>query len=634
MEPVQDIRRLEGRRGTLGPVLLLWAALLASICVPIRAADAEPSAHAEPWRVVLIRSWDAQYAVNTTRERAMLDAMMQSAPRVVEIYTEEVDGVRFPSGEPPEFVDYLRAKYGGRRTDLVIASGNEPLEFAARHRDAIWPGAPILFNGVPTGTLPASLPPRTTGITMTLDIEGTLRMGLALVPDAHIVHFVAGVSEFDQMYAELARDAMRAFDGRLEARFIQGQSRAETLAAVEKVDPRSLVLYLTMLRDGTGQVAGPGSDTLAEVAAHSAAPVLSAAHTQWGRGPVGGSSARFDVHGAAAGRIARRLLEGADPDIIPVAAEPQPSCTVDWRSLGRWRLDEGRVPSQCEITDRPISAWDAYLRPMVALGSIILLQAALIWALWAQSRRRRTAEAEAQRRRAEIAHVARLSVMGVVTASIAHEINQPLGAILSNADAADMMIRNGQVDVAQLREILADIRSEDLRASEVIRGLRLLLRKREMRSVVLDVNTEVAEALHHLAHDAGRRRVRVVPELAADLPAVVGDAVHLQQVLINLVVNAMDAMNATPEPEREVHVETAARGRGVEIAVADHGSGIAPDDAAQLFESFFTTKPDGMGLGLSIVRTIVEAHGGRVWADAGALRGAIFRVWLPAAGTA
>jgi len=606
---------------------MLWVLLL----LPASAAGAD--ARPEPWRVVLIRSWDSQYTVNVIRERALLEAMMHSAPRLIEVYTEEVDGVRFPSGTPPEFVAYLRAKYGGRHTDLVIASGNEPLEFAARHRDAIWPGAPILFNGVPTGTLPASLPPRTTGVTMTLDIEGTLRLGLALVPGARVVHFVAGVSEFDAMYADLAREVMRDFSG-VEARFITGLSRSETLSAVERVDPGSLVVYLTMLRDGTGQTAGPGSDTVTQVAAHSAAPVLAASHTQFGRGPVGGSSARFDAHGSAAGRIARRLIEGADPDLIPVAADPEPDCAVDWRTLGRWRLDEARIPAGCEVTGRPVSAMDTYLRPVLALVCVILLQAGLIWALWAQSRRRRAAEADSQRRRTEIAHVARLSVMGVVTASIAHEINQPLGAILSNADAADLMLRNGNVDCQLLREILADIRSEDLRASEVIRGLRLLLRKREMRNAVLDVNTEVAEALHHVAHDAGRRHVRVIPEFAVDLPAVVGDAVHLQQVMINLVVNAMDAMEATPETEREVRVETAVRGRGVEIAVADHGSGITADHAAQLFDSFFTTKPDGMGLGLSIVRTIVEAHGGRVWADAGLLRGAVFRVWLPAVGMA
>jgi len=447
-------------------------------------------------------------------------------------------------------------------------------------------------------------------------------------------HAAAELSrQFANMYADLAREVMRDFSG-LEARFITGLSRSETLSAVERVDPGSLVVYLTMLRDGTGQTAGPGSDTVTQVAAHSAAPVLAASHTQFGRGPVGGSSARFDAHGSAAGRIARRLIEGADPDLIPVAADPEPDCAVDWRTLGRWRLDEARIPAGCEVTGRPVSAMDTYLRPVLALVCVILLQAGLIWALWAQSRRRRAAEADSQRRRTEIAHVARLSVMGVVTASIAHEINQPLGAILSNADAADLMLRNGNVDCQLLREILADIRSEDLRASEVIRGLRLLLRKREMRNAVLDVNTEVAEALHHVAHDAGRRHVRVIPEFAVDLPAVVGDAVHLQQVMINLVVNAMDAMDATPDTDREVRVETSVRGRGVEIAVADRGTGITSEHAAQLFDSFFTTKPEGMGLGLSIVRTIVEAHGGRVWADSSVLRGAIFRVWLPAAGTA
>ena len=611
---------------------MLWVLLLLPPCASLTAA-AQAQPRPEPWRVVLIRGWDSQYPVNIVRERALVDALLDNAPRIVEIYTEEVDALRFPAGEPPELIDYLRAKYSDRKTDLVIASGNESLEFASRYRDALWPDAPILFNGVLTGSLDgAPLPPRTTGVTMNLDVYGTVQLGLALSPHAKVVHFVAGVSDFDQTYVEVARAAMRRFDGRLEADFIMGLPRAETLAAVEKLDPRSLVVYLTVLRDGSGQVYGPGWDDITQVANHSAAPVLSAMQTDFLHGPLGGSSARFDQHGAAAGRIARRLLEGVDPRSIPVSSDPDPGCVVDWRRLGRWHLDATRIPSGCDVLERPASAWDS-ARPLVALGSIILLQAALIWALWMQSRRRRAAEAESQRRRTEIAHVARLSVMGVVTASIAHEINQPLGAILSNADAADLMIRNGNADLEALREILADIRSEDLRASQVIRGLRSLLGKREMRTAVLDVNTEVAEALHHVAHDAARRRVRVVPAFAIDTPPVTGDSVHLQQVLINLVVNAMDAMEQTPEAEREVHVGTSPRGRGVEISVADRGSGITAEHASQLFDSFFTTKSDGMGLGLSIVRTIVEAHGGRVWADSDVRRGATFRVWLPAAGT-
>ena len=283
-------------------------------------------------------------------------------------------------------------------------------------------------------------------------------------------------------------------------------------------------------------------------------------------------------------------------------------------------------------SDRPV-AWDQYRGEIASVAAVVVLQTLLISVLLIERRRRSFAEAESRRRLLEVAHLNRAATVSAMSASITHEINQPLGAILSNADAADLMIRNGNADLEALREILADIRSEDLRASQVIRGLRSLLGKREMRTAVLDVNTEVAEALHHVANDAGRRRVRVIPEFASNLPAVVGDAVHLQQVLINLVVNAMDAMEQTPEAEREVHVGTSPRGRGVEISVADRGSGITAEHASQLFDSFFTTKSDGMGLGLSIVRTIVEAHGGRVWADSDVRRGATFRVWLPAAGT-
>ncbi len=177
---------------------------------------------------------------------------------------------------------------------------------------------------------------------------------------------------------------------------------------------------------------------------------------------------------------------------------------------------------------------------------------------------------------------------------------------------------------------MRDIRADDLRASEVIRGLRILLRKRELHFAQLDVNAEVMAAIHHLTSDATRRRIRIVQDFAGNVPAVAGDAVQMQQVLINLVVNAMEAMQSTPEREREVQIQTRACRGGAEIAVRDHGPGVAAGDAGRLFESFFTTKPEGTGLGLSIVRAIVDAHRGIVSADAGRSRGAIFRVWVPA----
>jgi signal transduction histidine kinase len=245
--------------------------------------------------------------------------------------------------------------------------------------------------------------------------------------------------------------------------------------------------------------------------------------------------------------------------------------------------------------------------------------------------RRHRAEAQLSARSAELAQEARLSMVGTLTASIAHEVNQPMGAILSNVEAAIMMLDQGSLDDQKLREILVDIRAEDLRASEVIRGLRKLLR-RDTTTSALEVNVEVAEALRHVAFEAARHGARLAPLFDGELPAVMGDGVQLQQVVINLVLNAIQAVAPLPGERREIRIVTRAGGHGAEIAVADRGPGLAPADVERLFESTFTRKEDGMGFGLSIVRNIVEMHRGRVWFEPNVPRGAVFRVWLPAIG--
>jgi PAS domain S-box-containing protein len=239
------------------------------------------------------------------------------------------------------------------------------------------------------------------------------------------------------------------------------------------------------------------------------------------------------------------------------------------------------------------------------------------------------------RKRAEeinqkLAHVSRLAAMGELTASIAHEINQPLGAILSNADAAELLLESGAGRLYDVRRILADIRKDDLRASEVVRRIRELLRTRELERHPLDLNGVAAGVLQLLGSDAARRGIAVETELAPDLPAVQGDAVHLQQVLLNLLLNGMEAMADTPGARRRLAVRTARVDGVVEVSVTDAGPGIAAPQLPRLFESFYTTKKDGMGLGLSIARSIVEAHGGRIWAENAPGRGAIFRFTVPA----
>lgn len=609
------------------------AACLLAHALAAGAADPLPAQQQPAWRVVLIRGWDSLYTANLVRETALRDAILEKAPRLVEFYPEEIDPLRFPAQMEPELADLLRRKYRDTPVDLVIASNIEPLQFLSRHRDEIWPGAKVVFSGVFEGALDGWHRPKGfTGVMLQLDLEGTIGLGRALVPSARKLYVVSGSASFDRHLRDLVLEELAALGSALEIKRIDGLTREDTAATVAGVEPDALVLYLTMLRDASGQLSGPSAPSLTLVTSRSRVPALSVIQTQFRRGPVGGSAPRYDLHGRAAGLLARRVLEGADPDRIVVRAEPQPSCEVDWNGLERWNIPSDNVPPHCRVVNQPPGFTRANAWPIAALLLIVLLQAALIGSLVMQSRRRHKAEAELLARSGEMAQVARLSMVGALTASIAHEINQPIGAILSNAEAAEMMLENKTLDEDKLREILADIRNEDLRASEVIRSLRRLLGQSEWRPVPLELNSEVGEALRHLAFDAARHDTRLSPVFGSEMPAVMGEAVQLQQVVINLVMNAMAAVTSLPGDMREVRIETLARPDGVEVVVADHGPGLSAAEAEQIFHSTFTNKADGMGFGLAIVRTIVEMHRGRVWYEPNLPRGAIFRVWLPAVG--
>jgi PAS domain S-box-containing protein len=241
------------------------------------------------------------------------------------------------------------------------------------------------------------------------------------------------------------------------------------------------------------------------------------------------------------------------------------------------------------------------------------------------------AEAELLRQRTELAHIARVSTMGELAASVAHELNQPLGAILANAEAAELFLEQDPPALDELHAILAAIRKDDERAAEVIRRMRALLRKHELERQPLDLNALVQDVLQLIGGDAALRGISLATDLFPALPKISGDRVHLQQVLLNLILNGMDAMADQPRDRWRLSVRTRLGAHGqVELAVIDSGHGIEPDRLPRLFEPFYTSKPNGMGMGLSIARTIIEAHRGRIWAENNASGGAVFRITLPA----
>lgn len=243
------------------------------------------------------------------------------------------------------------------------------------------------------------------------------------------------------------------------------------------------------------------------------------------------------------------------------------------------------------------------------------------------------AEAQNTKRAAELAYINRFNVAGELTATIAHELNQPLGAILANAETARTLLDSFPPDLEELKQILIDIQRDDQRASDVIRRVRAMLMRAPFERRNHDLNEIARDTVEILSRLATTREVKLGCETVSEGLSINCDRTQLQQVIINLVLNAMDAMSAVQRDNRTIAVTAMRVGDFAEIAVSDNGPGIPRDTIKMVFEPFFTTKSQGMGMGLSIARTIIEAHDGRIWAENRTGSGAVFRVRLPLSGT-
>jgi C4-dicarboxylate-specific signal transduction histidine kinase len=334
---------------------------------------------------------------------------------------------------------------------------------------------------------------------------------------------------------------------------------------------------------------------------------------QLGRGIVGGPLMQTKALGQQGADAALRILKGEKPSTLDPPSVLFGTPAYDSRELQRWGISEARLPPGSVVLFGQPTIWEQYRWLIVAVATIIPLQSILFGYVLFQGRRRREAEAEAALQRQEVGHLMRVSVLGELSGSIAHEINQPLTAILSNAQAALHLLAQDSPDLVEIRDALNEIVHEDNRAGEVIHRLRGLLKKGEMKSECVNINDLVRSTISLLNSELIGRDINVRLDLENSEFLTRGDSVQLQQVLLNLVMNAMDAMVSTPMAQRFILISTRRAQTGmVDVLVKDRGHGIRPKENGRLFEPFYTTKDHGLGLGLAICSTIIEAHQGKL----------------------
>jgi signal transduction histidine kinase len=604
-----------------GIVVFLMAAL-----TPAGSTSAEPLP-----RSVLVFDQSEPNAPWGLEFRAAVRATLNSgSPAPVAVYSEILDLGRFNS---PRYVELLRAhfreKYRDTPIGIIIVHGSTALEILLHLRAELWPGVPVVFGVVDEATAARlRLPPDVTGTTFRLTLRNAVAAARALVPDLKRIALVGDTFERQPFRRHFAQE-LPQFTAELEFIDLSGLPMAELRKRVAALPQDTAIYYTAIYADREGGIYVP-RDAVPMIAEAANRPIVSDTVTHIGYGSTGGIVVLPEPIARETARLALRVLDGESASQIPVTLGDFSKPVFDWRQLQRWNVSESRLPPGSEIRFRESSIWAQHRWQVMSTLAVVLTQAALITWLLFERRYRHLAELESRRRLLEVVHLNRTATAGALSASVAHELNQPLGAILSNAEAAEVLLTANPPDLQLLKEILADIRRDDQRAGEIIRHLRGLLKKSEVELEEFDLNDAIHDALHFLEPEAMKRGVVLDAEQAQGAFRVRADQVHLQQVVINLAANGMDAMNDSLPGKRRLAFQSALNGGSVvEVSISDSGTGIPNDKLQDIFETFYTTKQQGTGLGLSIARTIVETYGGGIWAENKIGGGAVFRFTLP-----
>ena len=658
--------------------------------VVLLALAALPARAAEPVSVLVLEQEDPGRPGYLTFMSGFRQQLVSRISGRVNVYSENLDLSRFDTPAcQTDLEGWLRTKYTGRKLAAVTVAGTRSLDLIFKMRASLWPEVPIIFTAIPPANAVQFRPPSIweaqRGVVIAVAAALLAQSGLIVALLAQLRRrrlaekSLRESEERQSLAAESAKVGFWSLDkssgccwtppptlelwgldsgitldleGFLnvvhpEDRGVMRQTieRALDVAQQKRVEfrvvlPNGSVRWFVSL--GRSQVNSKGEITgltgvslditgrkLAEEALHrekaltdavfDSVPGLLYLYAEDGR-MMRWNKKHEELTGYSA-------LELANMSIVDWFSEDDfASVTPEWESV----FNKGHTIMEVNLklkngTKVPYLATGVRLeidgKPhMVGIAIDITEQKRL--------------EMESKRHFLELAHVSRVVVMGELTASLAHELNQPLGAILRNAEAAEILLDGDgdQPDLEEVRAILADIRKDAHRAGDVIDRLRGLLKRRNLQSKSLEVGALIGDTVSLVRPDAVARHASVSADVPPGLPQVIGDRVQLQQVLLNLLLNGIDAVEGQPDVKRRIMVVAQRTDAAMlEVSVHDSGRGIAPADISKLFDSFFTSKPHGLGMGLSISRTIIQAHGGRIRAENNPDGGATFSFTLPIA---
>jgi signal transduction histidine kinase len=622
---------LKNKPVKMGPLNSVLKRLVSGAIIAIVITGA---AVAQPKRVLLLHSFGPDFSPFSDVAQSFHKAVVKQSREPIDFYEASIytPRLRNPNNHEDALREYLRNFYSAHKPDLVVTIGAPAMDFAQRHRQQLFPGTALLITGIAQRLIPTgALTKNDMFVALRLDIPSSFENILRLRPNTKQIAVVIGNSTLEQFWIEEMRRQLRPFEPRVKITYLNELSLSGMVQRVTDLPPQSAVFYVFVAVDGAG-VAQPLDRAFTPIRDAAKVPLFSWFDYHLGRGIVGGPLLPMQTLAEKAASVALRVLNGESPgDMKTPPLEFRTE--YDWRELQKWNISESLLPPDSIVRFREPTIWDRYRLQILLVSAFLAIQTLLIVVLLHERRRRAVAEVEVRQRMIELGLTNRRIVAGELSGSIAHELKQPLAAIALSGGAALRWLNQRIPDLDEVRSSLQSIVADSHRAAKVIDTIRAMYKKDAQNKTMVDVSELIDEVLDLLHNELVKHNVTVRKVETPELPRVCVEPVQLQQVIFNLIRNAIDAMSTVTDRRRILRVRAERHEAGeVIISIEDSGVGLDPEDVEKIFAPFFTTKPEGMGMGLSICRSIVEAHGGRLTAAPGRSYGAVFEIALPAKG--
>ena len=600
--------------------------VLSLVLTPQSGAAQTARAH----QVLVLQSVDRGNIVFDFFTAEFRAAIQKRAASPVTLFDFVIAPPGFGKATDQSIVDFVQSNYADQPPDLIVTAGGPAAAFVRKNRQQLFPQSPIVFSALDERWFLRNAPLGEDESAVAVSVDKTMTIDdiLELRPETQTVFVIMGSGPLAAFWQPELQHEFERYRNRLTFIWSMDLSYEQMLKRAATLPPHSAIFYDSADTFAGGTWQGD-EKTFADLTAHANAPIFGV-HRLWvGAGTVGGRVLDFEGLGDATADVVLRILGGERPGNIRIPTRFPGPPEFDARQLRRWNISETRLPPGSTVRFRAPSLWQDYRGEVLGVSIALVAQALLIAGLLYQRHARRRAEVESRRNLSLAADANRRVTMSALSGSIAHDLSQPLNAILHNAQAAELMLASNRVTPGILQAILADIRKADIRATDIIERHRTMLKNHELDAKPIDLHTVILESMTLVASDTTKRQIQVDVHLPTDSCVVFGDRILLQQVVVNLMMNAMDAMTDTPAERRRISVSNVVSGSSAKLSVRDEGTGLPAALDGTLSRPYATTKVNGLGIGLTIVRTIVEAHAGRIDAHNNPTGGATFIVTLP-----